>query len=318
MTRRALLAVSGILAGVLAAPALRAQARSLRLIVPFGPGGITDLVSRVVAERMALELGQPVVVENRAGAGGNIAAEAAAKAAPDGLTLLVASTGMLAVNPAIYARLPYDAARDFTPVALLASTPHVLVVNPKVATDLPGFLAAARQQEEAVSWGTAGSGSSPHQTLLLLQSLAAARLLTVHFRSGAASVQAVLAGDVAATAEATPVVAGHVRAGTLRALCVAAPKRLALLPEVATAAELGLPGFENGSVSGIVAPRGIPDAALARLASAIAAALAAPEVQARLVQQGTVPLPGDGAAFARLVAAETARWQPLLAGVRAE
>jgi tripartite-type tricarboxylate transporter receptor subunit TctC len=259
-----------------------------------------------------------VVIENRAGAGGNIAAEVVAKSAPDGFTLLVASAGMLAVNPAIYARLPYDGARDFTPVGLMASTPHVLVANPRLAADLPGFLAAARARPEAISWGTAGSGSSPHQTLLLLQSLAAARLLTVHFRSGAASVQAVLAGDVDATAEATPIVAGHVRAGTLRALCVAAPARLALLPEVPTAAELGLAGFENGSVSGIVAPRGVPEAVLARLAAALAAALATPEVTSRLMQQGTVPLPGDAAAFTRLVTSETARWRPLLAGVQAE
>lgn len=314
MRRRPFLA----LAGILAAPAVQAQARPVRLVVPFGPGGITDLVSRVVAERIAFELGQAVVIENRAGAGGNIAAEAVAKAAPDGLTLLVASAGMLAVNPAIYARLPYDGARDFTPVGLMASTPHVLVANPKVAADLPGFLAAARAKAEAVSWGTAGSGSSPHQTLLLLQSLASARLLTVHFRSGAASVQAVLAGDVDATAEATPVVAGHVRAGTLRALCVAAPERLALLPEVPTAAELGLPGFENGSVSGIVAPRGVPEAVLARLAAALTTALAAPEVQSRLTQQGTIPLPGDAAAFTRVIASETARWRPLLTGVQAE
>ena len=314
MRRRPLLA----LAGLFAAPAVRAQGRPLRLVVPFGPGGITDLVSRVVAERIAVELGQTVVIENRAGAGGNIAAEMVAKAAPDGLTLLVASAGMLAVNPAIYARLPYDGAQDFIPVGLMASTPHVLVANPKVAADLPGFLAATRAKAEAVSWGTAGSGSSPHQTLLLLQALAAARLLTVHFRSGAASVQAVLAGDVDATAEATPIVAGHVRAGTLRALCVAAPERLALLPEVATAAELGLAGFENGSVSGIVAPRGVPEAVLARLAAALTTALAAPEVQARLMQQGTIPLHGDATAFTRVIALETARWRPLLAGVQAE
>lgn len=314
VSRRALLLTSALL---LARPAV-AQSRALRLVVPFGAGGITDLVSRIVADRAAVELGAPVVVENRTGAGGNIAAEYVARAAPDGGTLLVTSVGMLAVNPVIYPRLGFDPARDLVPVALLASTPHLLVARPGVAADLPGFLAAARARDEAVSWATAGAGSSPHQTGLLFQHLAGARLLAVHFRSGAAGVAAVLSGDVSATAEATPVVAEHVRAGTLRGLCTAAPERIALLPEVPTAAELGLSGFENGSVAGLTAPRGVPDAVLDRLATAFGAAARSVEVRDRLLAQGTVPLPGDGAAFTALVAAETSRWRPLLAGVRAD
>jgi tripartite-type tricarboxylate transporter receptor subunit TctC len=319
LNRRAILALPALLAApTLHAPALHAQSpRAIRLVIPFGAGGITDLVARILAERASLELGVPIVAENRAGANGNIAGEHVARSAPDGTTLLMASLAMFAVNPVIYPRMGYDPASDFAPVALAASTPHVVVAHPgSVGPDFAAMLGAARARPEALSWGTAGAGSSPHLTAILLQSLSGAELLAVHFRSGAASVQSVIAGQVALTAEATPIVAEHVRAGTLRALAVAAPERLALLPDVPTTAEAGLPGLENGSTSAIVAPRGTPDAVLARLAEAFRAAMAAPETRARLSQQGTIPLGGTGAEFTRMINTEVARWRPLLAGVQ--
>lgn len=309
-----------VLGGVLAAGSARAQgfpARPVRLAVPFGAGGITDLVARILAERASAELGQPVVCENRTGANGNIAGEYVARAAPDGYTLLMASLAMFAVNPAIYPRMSYDPLSDFAPVVLAASTPHVVVAHPSTpGADLRSMLAAAGARPEALSWGTAGAGSSPHLTQILLQHLARVQLLPVHFRSGAASVQAVIAGQVSLTAEATPVVMEHVRAGTLKALAVAAPERLALLPEVPTAAEAGLPGLENGSSSAVVAPKGTPDAVLAKLADAFRAAMASPELRARLSQQGTVPLGGVGAEFTAMINAEVARWRPLLSGIQ--
>ncbi len=314
--RRALLGAGAMLA----LPALaRAQdARTVRLVVPFGPGGITDLVSRVVAERAAVALGQTIVVENRPGANGNLAGEYVSRAPADGSVVLMASLAMFSVNPAIYARMPYDAMRDFAFVASVASTPHILVSGPKVtAPDLKALTAAAKAQPEALTFGTAGAGSSPHLTQLLFQQITGSKLLEVHFRSGAASVQSVLAGQVDLTAEATPIVMEHVRAGTLRAHVAAAPERIVLLPEVPSAAELGIPSFENGSVSGIVAPRDTPAPVVARLADAFIAALRAPETVQRLQQQGTVPLAGDGAAFRAVVEREIARWRPLLAGVTA-
>lgn len=313
LTRRTLPAA----ALLLTAPALRAQTRVIRLVIPFGAGGITDLVARILAERAAAELGVTIVAENRAGANGNIAGEYVARAAPDGTTLLMASLAMFAVNPVIYPRMSHDPLADFAPVALAASTPHVVVAHPgSVPTGFAAMLATARARPEALSWGTAGAGSSPHLTQILLQSLSDTRFLPVHFRSGAASVQSVIAGQVALTAEATPIVAEHVRAGTLKALAVASPERLALLPDVPTAAEAGLAGLENGSTSAIVAPRGTPDAVLARLAEGFRAALAAPETRARLSQQGTIPLGGTGAEFTGLITREVARWRPLLAGIQ--
>lgn len=292
--------------------------RPIRLVIPFGAGGITDLVARIVAERAAAELGVPVVAENRPGANGNIAGEHVARSVPDGHTLLMASLAMFTVNPVIYPRLPYDPAADFAAIALAASTPHVLVAHPGTpGARLRDMLAAARAEPERLSWGAAGGGSSPDLTRLLVQSLAGARFLAVHFRSGAASVQAVLSGQVALTAEATPVVAEHIRAGTLRALAVAAPERLPLLPDAPTAAEAGLPGLENGSTSGVVAPRETPAPILARLESAFAAALRHPELRARLAAQGTVALAEPGPAWPALVARELPRWRALLDGVTA-
>jgi tripartite-type tricarboxylate transporter receptor subunit TctC len=314
LTRRSTLAAPLLLA--LPARAQDFPSRPVRLVVPFGAGGITDIVARIVAERAAAELGQPVVVENRAGAGGNIAGEFVARAPADGYTLLMLTGAMAAVNPVIYPRMPFDPVKDLAPVALAASTPHVLVANPAVpGASLAAVIAEAKREKERFSFGTAGAGSSPHQTRILFSHLSGAELLDVHFRSGAASVQAVLAGQVSMTAEATPVVAGHVRAGTLRALAVCAPERISLLPDVPTAAEAGLAGLENGSISGIAAPAATPAPILARLSQGFAAAVAAPELRERLVAQGTVALAGDGAAFRALIAAEAAKWAPLMQGV---
>jgi tripartite-type tricarboxylate transporter receptor subunit TctC len=292
--------------------------RPVRMLVPFGAGGISDLVARLVAEATGLLLGQPVVVENRTGAGGNIAAEAAARATPDGHTILFCSIGMLAVNPIIYRRIPFDPAKDFSSVAPLANTPHVLVVRPGLLPEGAGLkelLAMARAKPGALNWSTAGAGSSPHQTLALLQSLGGVELTAVHYRSGAAGVQAVLSGEVAATAEATPVVVEHIRAGTLRALVAAAPERLALLPDLPSANEAGMPGLVNGSAAGVVVPRATPEPLRAALEKAFTQAMASPELKAKLAAQGTVVLEGGATGFDALVAAEAARWRNVLAGM---
>jgi tripartite-type tricarboxylate transporter receptor subunit TctC len=296
-------------------PAL-AQARPVRLLVPFGAGGISDVVARIIAEPAARALGQPIIIENRPGAGGNIAGEALARAAPDGLTLMLVTTGIYAANPLLYPRMPFDPLRDFEPVALAATSPHVLVTAAPFTT-LAEMLAAARARPEALSWSTAGVGSSPHQSLLLLQSLSATKFLDVHFRSGAEGVQAVLSGQASATAEAVVVLAEQVRAGTLRALCVAGTARVAQLPAVPTAAEAGLPGFENGATSGITAPRGVAPEVLARLTAAFAVATRDPAALRRLEEQGSLPLLGGPAEFNAVMARETAKWAPLLAGLRA-
>ena len=320
--RRALLALGAALPFLpaLARPAL-AQAypvRPLRLIVGFGAGGISDLVARLVAEAAGQVLGQTVVVENRTGAGGNIAAEAAARAPADGYTLLFASPALVSVNPILMPGAGVDVQKELEPVLPLASTPHVLVVRRQAGfSDLPAFLAAAAARKGEMNWSTAGVGTSPHQTMLLLQSVSPARFTPVHYRSGAAGVQAVLTGEVDVTAEATAVVVEHIRAGALQALCACAPSRVELLPDLPMAGELGLPGLTNGSIAGLMVPRGTPPGLQARLAEAFATALAQPALRQRLAQQGTLPLAGDAEAFRQLLASEVARWRPLLAGLSA-
>lgn len=317
-TRRAVLAVPFLAGFSRLAAAQSHPTRPIRMIVPFGAGGISDLVARIAAEAAGVALGQPVVVENRTGAGGNIAAEAAARAAADGHTILFCSVGMLAVNPVLYRRLPYDPVRDFSTVAPLANTPHVLVVKPNLlpaGAGLREFFAMARQEPGKVTWSTAGVGSSPHQTLALLQSLSGVELTAVHYRSGAAGVQAVLTGEVAATAEATPIVVEHIRAGTLRALATAAPKRLALLPDVPTTAEAGMPELVNGSAAGIVVPRATPEPIRAALEAAFTKATASLDLRAKLAAQGTSVLEGGPSSFDTMVAAEARRWRRVLAGM---
>ncbi|MDB5414513.1 MAG: h16 [Rubritepida sp.] len=314
-TRRALL---GLAALPLAAPALAQTSsypsRPLRLLVGFGAGGIGDLVARIAAEGMSQVLGQSIVIENRTGAGGNIAFETAARATPDGYTLVIANVAGLAVNPVLMPSASFDATRDLVTVAPLAMTPHVLVVKPDFATDLPHLLARARAGGD-INWSTAGVGSSPHQTMLLAQSLGQARFTPVHYRSGALGVQAVLTGEVQVTSEATAVVVEHIRAGTLRGLAACSTERLALLPEVPTTGEAGVPGLTNGSNAGIAVPRGVPEAIRARLAEAIAQALELPSVRERLARQGTSAMAGDAASFDAFVESERLRWRPLLTGL---
>ena len=303
----------------LATPALAQEFpnRPVRLIVPFGAGGITDFTARAVAEAAAPYLGQPIVIENRPGAGGGIAGGFVARAAPDGYTIMLATLGMLAVNPMVFRALAYDPQKDFMPLSLAASSPSVLVVKPgaEAPADLTAFLARLRVRPGEATWGTAGVGSSPHQLQLLLESLVSVTMTPVHFRSGAESVQSVLAGQVFATAEAAPVVGEHIRAGTLKALAVTAPQRLALLPEVPTAAQAGVAGWEHGSISGFVGPAGMPPAIATRLTEAFVKAVGTPALQARLADQGVVAMDGTAEAMRRVTESETARWRRLLAGV---
>ncbi|MDB5416362.1 MAG: transporter substrate-binding protein, partial [Rubritepida sp.] len=291
--------------------------RPVRLIVPFGAGGITDFTARAVADAAAPHLGRAIIIENRTGAGGGIAGGFVARAAPDGDTLMLATLGMLAVNPLLFRSLAYDPGKDFTPVSLSASSPSVLVVRPgaDAPPDLAAYLARARAKPGELSWGTAGVGSSPHQLELLLESLAGISLMPVHFRSGAEAVQGVLAGQLLATAEAVPQVGEHIRAGTLKGLCVTAAERLSVLPEVPTAAEAGLPGWEHGSISGIVGPANLPTAVLARLSAAFGKAMESPALRRALGDQGVVALDGTAASMRRIIESETVRWRRLLSGV---
>ncbi len=302
-----------LLAALLAAglPGLaRAQsATTIRLVVPFTPGGSSDILARALAPRLAASLGSTVVVDNRPGAGGSLGATEVARAEPDGRTLLMGHTGTLAVNAALYPKLAYDPIKSFTPVAWVARVPNVLVVNAhSPAKTFAEFIALAKSRPGKLAYSSGGNGSAAHITFELLKLKAGLFVLHVPYRGTSPSVSDVLAGQVDATFTGAPAVLPHVRSARLRALAVSSPQRIAQLPDVPTVAESGYPGFEADQWYGIVAPAGTPAAVVARLNAEINKALTLPEVQQQLALEGAVPMPGTPQAFGQLIAREIPRW----------
>ncbi|HEY8048668.1 MAG TPA: tripartite tricarboxylate transporter substrate binding protein [Ramlibacter sp.] len=313
--RRAL--VRAIPAAFLAAASPLAFAQSwpnrpLHMIVPFPPGGSTDLLGRAIGEEIARSLQQAVVIENVPGAGGSIGAERAARAAPDGYTLLMGHIGTLAVNPSLYPKLAYDPLRSFTPVAWVARVPNVLVVNPAVpASSLGELIAYAKTHPGQLSYASGGNGSAAHMAMEYLKMATQASLLHIPYRGTAPAVMDVLSGQVQATFTGVPALLPHIRAGKLRALAVSSPKRLAVLPDVPTVAESGVPGtkdFEADQWYGLVAPAGTPADIVAQLNRLVNASLASNAVRERLASEGAEPTPTTPQAFGELIAREIPRW----------
>jgi tripartite-type tricarboxylate transporter receptor subunit TctC len=294
----------------LAAPAATAQAgKTLRLIVPFPPGGSTDILARVVGARLGPALGQTVVIENKPGAGGSLGATEAARAEADGNTLLMGHIGTLAVNPSLYPKLPYDPLKSFVPVAWVARVPNVLVVNASSPIKtLADLVARARAQPGKLSYSSGGNGSAAHITFEYLKLQAKFFMLHVPYRGTAPSVTDLLGGQVDATFTGAPAVLPHVRSGRLRALAVSSPQRLAALPDVPTVAESGYPGFDADQWYGIVAPAGTPAAVVKHLNAEINKALRMPSVAEQLATEGAIPTPSSPEAFGQLIAREIPRW----------
>ncbi len=289
MNRRRLLQASGSL---LALSSLRALAafpeRFIRLVVPFAPAGNADIVARLVAEGMAASLGQPVVVENKPGAGGSLGAEQVARAAPDGYTLLSGSNGPLTVNPFVQAKLGYDALKDFAPVGLTSLVPHALVVHAGVPARSVGEL-VERSRQEQIGVGTSGLGSATHLTLERFNAATGARLLHVPYKSGGALLPDLVAGTIQGAMTEFSSALPHHRGGKARFVAVAAARRSPLAPEVPTMIESGVKDFTAASYVGVLAPAGTPADALARLQAALAAALAAPRTLERFRELGVDP-----------------------------
>lgn len=316
LTRRAfawLLAAAGPLAAL---PSLADYPdKPIRMLVPFGAGGITDVVARAFADQLGRELNQTIIVDNRPGAGGNIAAEALKRAEPDGYTLMLTTIGLVAVNPHAYATLRFDPLTDFTYISTVANAPHAIVVGATVPVSSLGELVTlAKKQPESLSYGTAGYGSSPFQGLKLLESATGAKFMHVPFKSGAQSVTNILGGQVSMTLEALPVVLPHVASGKLKALAIAAPARHASAPDLKTTAELGYPDIRSSSLSGLIAPAGLPAGHVARLNAAARKALESTELKAKLFVQGSDALASTPEQFLKQVRAEHAKWGKLLAG----
>jgi tripartite-type tricarboxylate transporter receptor subunit TctC len=321
------IAIVALLSGmVLAATAPRetraAEAypvKPVRLLVGFAPGGANDLVARAVATRLSPRLGQQVVVENRAGAGGNIATELAARAAPDGYTMLLASVASFAMSPALLGKVPFDPVNDFEPVSRAVLVTALLSVHPSTpARTLKQFVALARKQPGEINYSSPGTGSIAHLAFERFWRAAGIRVNHVPYKGGNPAVTDTIAGHVESTVGLISTQTPHVRAGRLRALAVSSAKRSAALPDVPTIAESGYPGFESSGWLGFAFPARTPKAIVDRMHKEVVAVLNLQDVQAQLVDLGLDPEPSSPAEFHALIKSDFARWEQVVqsAGLR--
>jgi tripartite-type tricarboxylate transporter receptor subunit TctC len=280
---------------LLASLAAAAQAdypnKPIKLIVGFAPGGSTDIVARIVAQKLGEKLGQTVVVENRAGAGGTIGADVTAKAPADGYTLTLGTTSTHAIAAGAYSKLPYNPVNDFTQISLVAITPYLLVVNPKVpAQKLPEFVTLARSQPGKMNYGSAGNGTATHLAMEMLKDAAKLDIQHVPYKSNAESDRAILAGEVETVFGSMPALLQNAKAGKVRPLAVGTAVRSPALPDVPTVAEQGYPGFEAALWLGIMGPANMPKPVVDRLHREIVAIVATPEFKAQMDNNGAEPI----------------------------
>jgi tripartite-type tricarboxylate transporter receptor subunit TctC len=291
-------------------------ARPIKVVVGFAPGGAVDVVARTLSKPLQAALGQAFVVENRPGAGTNIAMRAVIDSLPDGHTLMLTANS-IAANQTLYQPPPYDMARDFTPVALIGRVPVVLAVNAGGPFDtIQGFIAAAKASPKGVNYGSPGNGATPHLAIELFERAAGIQLNHIPYKGGSPALNDLLAGHVQSVAVNALEVQPHVRSGKLRVLAVLSAGRSPIFPEVPTIAESGFPGFEASVWYGLVGPAGLPPAVVARLHAEVQKALAAPEVRDRLVGAGGEVLPGPVERFSALLVGERARYDRLIREAR--
>ena len=295
--------------------------RAMRMIVPFPPGGPNDILGRVVSQKMSESIGQQIVVDNRGGAGGIIGTEAAAKAAPDGYTLLFSGTAALSINPGLHARLPYDPVKDFTPVSLLATAPSVLIVHPALPVkSVKEFIALARKRPGQLNYASAGIGTPPHLAGELFKSTAAIDITHVPYKGGGPALTDLLAGQVELYFSGISSALPMIKEGKVRAIAVTSQKRTAVLPDMPTIAESGLPGYEVGNWYAILGPAGLPRDVVARLNTEIVKALKAPDTHKRVLELGADPVGSTPEQLASYMKSEIAKWAKVIksAGIKAE
>jgi tripartite-type tricarboxylate transporter receptor subunit TctC len=315
---------AGLFAGVIAfaAPLAGAQqypAKPVRIIVPFAPGGGSDFTARLMAQKLTERLGNPFIVENRPGAGGNLGAEMALRSAADGYTLLLISASYT-VNPSVY-KLSFDPIQDVTPIIQISGGPYVVAVHPSVpAKTLAEFVAYARQQPDKLAYGSSGNGSVMHVSTAYFLESAKIKVLHVPYKGTGPALQDTIGGQVQLIFGAVPTTLPHVKAGKLRALAVTTAKRIAAAPEIPTIAESGYPDYEVTNWHGLVAPKGLAREIVERLNGEINAMLTSEDFKKVLANDGLEPAGGSPARFAEVLAKETARWKAVVqqAGIKVE
>ena len=284
-------------------------AKTARIVVPFPPGGPLDATGRLLAQQLSERWGQSIVVENKPGAGGNIGADYVAKSAPDGYTIVMGALSTHAVNPSLYAKMPYDAQKDFAPITLVAITPNVLVVNPALPVDsVRALIAYAKARPGKLLFGSGSIGSAGHLAGELFKIDAGVDIVHVPYKGAAPAMQALLAGDTQLMFDNLANAMAQVKAGKLRALAVTTAERSKLAPELPTMAESGLQGFDISTWFGLFAPAGTPPDVVAKWNADVTRILTAPDMRDRLLAQGAEPAPDSPADFARFIAAEAAKY----------
>jgi tripartite-type tricarboxylate transporter receptor subunit TctC len=296
-------------------------ARPIRLMVPFPPGGSTDIVARIVAQKLSERLGQSIVIENRGGAGGTLGTAVVAKAAPDGYTLTVASTSTHVVAPSVYTKLDYDPVRDFAPVSLMAVSPYLLVVNPSLPVkNLRELVALAKQQPGKLNYASAGIGSTTHLAMEMLKSVSGTFMLHIPYNGNGPAGTALIGGQVEVLFGSLPALLPHAKSGRARALAVGTPKRSPSLPEVPTVAESGYAGFDASLWLAIMAPAGTPQPILDRLQKEIASIVGAADTREALDKAGAEPISSTPAELAAMIRDGVPKYAAIIkaAGVKPE
>lgn len=304
-----------LLACALAFPALAQTypTKPIRLVVPFAPGGSSSIVARAVAAEMEKGLGQTIIIDNKGGGGGNLAMQEVARADPDGYTLIIGHIGSLAVNPFMYSKLPFDTNRDFMAVSLLAIVPSIFVVHESVpAKDLREFVALAKSQPGKLFYGSAGNGSAGHLAMEYLKQVAGLDIQHVPYKGTGPNVADLIVGRTQAAAAGTPPLMPHVKSGKLRVIAAGGTKRLPAMPEAATVAEQGYPGFETSQWYGLNAPAKTPEAIIKRLADEAAKAARSPRVAERFAADDAEAVGSTPAEYAAFIKREQDRWSKVV------
>jgi tripartite-type tricarboxylate transporter receptor subunit TctC len=318
MTKFCAAVSAGLAAIALACPALAQvpsagsahayPSRPVRVVVPFAPGGPNDIIVRLVAQRLAESLGQPFLVENRAGAGGNIGTDYVAKSAPDGYTLLSVGPGSLIINP-LMGKVPYDTQRDFAPVTLMARAPNALVAHPSLpASSVRELIALARARPGEINYGSGGNGSTPHLSAALFAAMAGVALTHVPYKGTAPATADLIGGQVQIAFLGIPAVLPHLKSGKLRVLAVTGLSRSPELPDVPTVDESGVPGYEVSPWYGLLAPSGTPRGIVARLATETTSVVRAAQTKEKLAAQGAEAVGGTPEEYAGVIRADAATW----------
>jgi tripartite-type tricarboxylate transporter receptor subunit TctC len=287
--------------------------KPIRLVVPFTPGGSTDILARAIGQKLTEAWGQPVVIDNVPGAGGALGADKVAKASADGYTLLMGHIGTLAVNPSLYPNLPYDPVKSFAPVAWVARVPNVLVVHPSVpAKNVKELVALAKSKPGQLNYGSGGNGSAANLATEYFKVRTEISMVHIPYRGTAPAITDLMGGQIQVLFTGAPAMMGQIKTGQLRALAVSSPTRVDALPDLPTVAEAGYKDFEADQWYGVVAPVGTPADIVAKLNSQINASLNSPELKVRLNNEGAIATPGTPAEFGQLIMREIARWKPVI------